>query len=205
MTMSVPGPNDGSTPPAAFVRTTTRAPSRPEEQHRLDDEAGIVALVDVEAALEHDDVPAREPSPAAADRHVQAPSPPASRGARQRGSRRDPRRRRRARRAPSRGRSRLPGRCRSGPGRPPRERRGARAVRRAGSDGWDRSFRSRTCGPPDLRPGGRRPRPAALPARRTYRHRDAGRSPSGVRPRVGRSQQSRATKRPKRPVQIGGP
>ena len=54
MTISVPGPKLGSRPPAAFVRTTIRAPSRLEQQHRLDDQPGVVALVQVEAALEHD-------------------------------------------------------------------------------------------------------------------------------------------------------
>ena len=55
ITMSVPGPNDGSSPPAALVSTTILAPSGMEQQHRLDDEARVVALVEVEAALEHHD------------------------------------------------------------------------------------------------------------------------------------------------------
>ena len=60
MTMSVPGPKAGSRPPAALVRTTIRAPEPPEQQHGLDDEARVVALVQVEAALEHDDRPPAE-------------------------------------------------------------------------------------------------------------------------------------------------
>ena len=54
MTISVPGPKLGSSPPAALVRTTIRAPEPLEQQHGLDDQPGVVALVQVEAALEHD-------------------------------------------------------------------------------------------------------------------------------------------------------
>ena len=62
MTMSVPGPNAGSTPPAAFVRTTIPRAEPAHEQDRLDDEPRVVALVHVEPALEHDDRHAVEPA-----------------------------------------------------------------------------------------------------------------------------------------------
>ena len=55
MTMSVPGPKPGSRPPAAFVRTIDPRAEAAHEQDRLDDEPGVVALVHVEPALEHDD------------------------------------------------------------------------------------------------------------------------------------------------------
>ena len=81
MTISVPGPNDGSSPPAAFVRITDLRAEAAEEQHRLDDEARRVALVQVEAALEHGDGAAGEPAEQEPPDVARAPWPPASRAA----------------------------------------------------------------------------------------------------------------------------
>jgi hypothetical protein len=201
-----PGPVDGSTPPAAFVRTTIRAPSRWNSSTGWTTRPGIVALVHVEPALEHHDRrPAERPSrsrptwPGA----VAAASP----AARRTGSRPDPRARRRGR--PARSPRTMPDlghesdRARtaassasSRPAGPPAESAGVDAA----------TSRSRACGPPETRPGGRRPRPASVKARRTYRHRDAGRSPSGGRRPARRTRPPvRTTKRPKRPARSGGP
>ena len=150
----------------------------PEQQDRLDDEPGVVALVQVEAALEHDHASARPACRGGAVRRARARSPRASRAAPRTGSRRHPRGRPPARRARSRGRSRprAPGRCGCAP-RPP-GRPDARAVRWAGSGASGRPGSNGTSGPP-LRIAGRRSRPVASPARRKYRHRDADHVPSG--------------------------
>ena len=55
-------------------------PEALEQQHRLDDEPGRVALVEVEAALEHDHRPCRRGSRAAAARRGREPSRRASPG-----------------------------------------------------------------------------------------------------------------------------
>ena len=55
MTISVPGPYAGLIPPAALVRIASRGAELAEQQHRLDDEARGVALVEVEASLDGDD------------------------------------------------------------------------------------------------------------------------------------------------------
>ena len=153
MTISVPGPNDGSSPPAALVSTTTVAPSALEEQHRLDDQPRVVALVEVEPALEHDD---RRPGQRAEQQAAGVPGRGRGRPARQvreRDRDRRPRGRRRGRRARTRARCRRPGRAACARGRPPRARPAARAAS-AGSAGrihGDRRRREvagRTCGPP---------------------------------------------------------
>ena len=163
----------------------------PEQQDRLDDEARVVALVQVEAALEHDDRPAAEPARAAAARRGPARSRPASRAGRRTGSRpassrssaRPPRPEPRT--IPTSGHERASGR-----GRRPRARRAGRAGRPAGCgrDGSIGPVDRRSCGPPGARPGGRRPRPAASSARREYRHRDADHVPSGATRTAGRGE-----------------
>ena len=90
---------------------------------------GIVALVDVEPALEHDDRPAGQAPEQQPPDVARARSPPASRAAPRTGSRPDPRRRRRARPAPTRARSRPPARV------PVRAADGGLERRRAGRAG----------------------------------------------------------------------
>ena len=163
MTMSVPGPNDGSSPPAALVRTTIRRAEGVEQQDRLDDEPRVVALVEVEPALEHDDDPAAEATRAAAGRRGPAPWPPASRAARRTGSRPGPRARRRARRG--RSPSTMPTSGTSdGPVAHRRDERGQAGglIRRRDRPRSDRvdDRSGRTCGPPGTASRGRRPRPA---------------------------------------------
>ena len=89
-----------------MVSTTIAAPRRMEQQDRLDDEARVVALVQVEAALEHHDRASRRACRAAAGRRAPAPSRPASPAAPRTGSRPRPPGRRPGRRARTRGRSR---------------------------------------------------------------------------------------------------
>ena len=136
--------------PARCVREDHDPGTEPlEQQHGLDDQPGVVALVQVEAALEHDHDAAAETPDAGGGRRGPAPSRPASRGAPRTGWRPGPRPRRRGRPGPSPGRSRPRARDPSCAGRPRPARPGAPAARSAGwgatgrPDGSGQGCRSR--------------------------------------------------------------
>ena len=190
-TISVPGPKAGSTPPAAFVRTTIPRAEPAEQQDRLDDQPRVVALVEVEPALEHHDRRARRAARGAAARRdpgaVAAGQPGSSANGMATASSRS------SASPPSPEPSTIPTRgheVATGPGPRPRGRRAGRAAR-AGGIGRGRSRTSRRdVGVTGVRASGDASRGKTAEARfekarRTYRHRDAGRSPSGGRARAG--------------------
>ena len=210
MTISVPGPKLGSMPPAAFVRTTRRAPSRLKSRIGWTTSPGSLPSYMWNRPFSMATGVSRERARGAAARRGRARSPRASRAGPRTGSRRGPRRRRRARRARSRGRCRRPGRGRSA------RERGLERVEAGGLlRGRDRPGRGRSGGPSTVGHGraglqervqggdGRGPR-LRSPDGRT----DTG-MPVAIRRAIARgpdsSRASRATKRPKRPVRTGGP
>ena len=190
MTMSVPGPKAGSTPPAAFVRTTTRAPRRWNSSTGWTTRPGSLPSYRWNRPWSIDDRAPAEPAEQQPPDVARAPSPPASRAARRTGSRRRPRARRRARRARS-PRTIPTLRDEVGPG----ADGGLERVEPGGLVGRrDRPARGRSAGSPasgrghgraglrDRVPGDDGRGPLGFGARRTYRHRDAGRVRRAHRP-----------------------
>ena len=167
---------------------------------------GCVALVEVEAALEHHDRPAAEAA------EQQPPGVTGRRGGRpagqvaRTGSRPGPRGRRRARRGRTRARSRPRARARSGRGPRPTS-----AARRAGWSAGGMGAAGSTVDDrrrPDMRASrsasrGRRPRPADFVGPTEVSTPGCRSRPVGRDPRTGRGETAtrrRATKRPKRPA-----
>ena len=185
ITISVPGPEGRVQPAGGVGQDDDPGAQGVEEQDGLDDEARVVALVQVEPTLEHDDGPAAEATQRAAGPTwpgaVAAGQPGRSverdgdgvlevvGQAAEAGAEDDPD---------------LRDQVASARGPRPRARRSGPAARSAG---WVGSGRWATVGSAaaDMRASriasrGRRPRPAASSARRKYRHRDADRVPSGA-------------------------
>ena len=171
-------------------------PEPPEQQDRLDDEPGVVALVQVEAALEHHD---RDASQRPSSSRPTWPGAVAAGqpGRSSNGIATASSSRRRGRPGPTRGRCRPRGRGGAGPDRrlervEPGGLIGRRdRAGRVGASGASSGVRASEHVQGE---DGRGPRLRS--ARRTYRHRDAGRVPPGDRPRADRSRASRATEAP---------
>ena len=203
MTISVPG-SEGRIEPTGGVGQDHDPRAQPlEQEHRLDDEPGIVALVQVEPTLEHDDratgerPSSRRPTwPGAVAAGQPGSSANGIATASSRSSARPPSPDPRT--IPTSGTMVRPGPDGGLEGGEP----GGLVDRSDGSRRIDRDRSGRTCGPPAAIQGFDGRGRNASSARRKYRHRDADHVPSGRRAAraVVRRRSCTATKRPKRPA-----